>query len=89
RRVGEILAEEHPVIDPEPMLEFVVQNAVVFSAPPLPKRVCDNPDDDKFLDCALASGSNLVVRGDRHLLKVSGYQNIETLKPCDFLEKYL
>ena len=89
RRVGEILAEEHPVIDPEPMLEFVVQNAVVFSAPPLPERFCDDPDDDKFLDCALASGSNLVVSGDRHLLKVSGYQNIETLKPCDFLEKYL
>ena len=89
RRVGEILAEEHPAIDPEPMLEFVVQNAVVFSAPPLPKRVCDNPDDDKFLDCALASGSNLVVSGDRHLLKVSGYQTIEVLKPRNFLDKYL
>ena len=35
RRVGEILAEEHPAIDPEPMLEYVIQNAVVFSAPPL------------------------------------------------------
>jgi uncharacterized protein len=89
RRVGEILAEEHPAIDLEPMLEYVIHNAVVFSAPPLPKGVCDDPDDDKFFACALASGSNLVVSGDRHLLRVSGYQNIEVLKPRDFLDKHL
>lgn len=89
RRVGEILAEGHPAIGLDPMLEYVIHNAVVFSAPPLPERVCDGPDDDKFLACALASGSNLVVSGDRHLLKVSGYQNIEVLKPRGFLDKYL
>lgn len=89
RRVGEILAEEHPAIDLEPILEFLVQNAVVFSAPPLPTRVCNDPDDDKFLACALASISNLVVSGDRHLLKVSGYQNIEILTPRNFLDKHL
>ena len=51
------------------------------------KGVCDDPDDDKFFACALASGSNLsVVSGDRHLLRVSGYQNIEVLKPRDFLD---
>ena len=89
RRVGEILTEEHPAIDLEPILEYVIHNAVVFSAPPLSERVCDDPDDDKFLACALASGSNLVVSGDRHLLKVTGYQNIEVLKPRYFLDKYL
>lgn len=89
RRVGEILAGQHPAIDLEPVLGFVVQNAVVFSAPPLSERICDDPDDDKFLACALASGSNLVVSGDRHLLKVSGHQNIEILKPRDFIDKYL
>lgn len=88
RRVGEILAEKHPAIDLEPMLEYVIHNATVFSVPSLLERVCDDPDDDKFLACALASRSNLVVSGDRHLLKVSGYQNIEVLKPRDFLDKY-
>lgn len=89
RRVGEILAEKHPAIDLEPMLEYIIQNAVILSSPQLLERVCDDPDDDKFLACALASGSNLVVSGDRHLLKVSGYQNIEVLKPRDFLDKHL
>ena len=89
RRVGKILAGEHPAIDLDPMLEYVIQNAGLYSAPPLLERVCDDPDEDKFLACALASGSALVVSGDRHLLKVSGYQNIEVLRPRDFLEKYL
>jgi uncharacterized protein len=89
RRVGEILVKEHPAINLEPMLEYVIHKAVVFSAPPLLERVCDDLDDDKFLACALASGCTLVVSGDRHLLKVSGYQDIEVLSPRDFIDKHL
>jgi putative PIN family toxin of toxin-antitoxin system len=89
RRVGEILAGEHPAISLEPVLEYVIQNAIAFSVPRLSERVCDDPDDDKFLACALASGSNLVISGDKHLLKVSGYQNIKVLKPRDFLDNHL
>jgi predicted nucleic acid-binding protein len=48
-----------------------------MSALPLPEKVCEDPDDDKFLACALESGSTVIVSGDKHLLKISGYQNIE------------
>jgi putative PIN family toxin of toxin-antitoxin system len=89
RRVGNILAEDHPGVRFESILEFVIQNAILVSAPPLPEGVCADPDDDKFLACALASESDIVVSGDRHLLKVTGYQNIEVLKPRQFLEKHL
>jgi putative PIN family toxin of toxin-antitoxin system len=89
RRVGEILAEEHPAIDLEPMLEFVIQNADVFAASPLSEPVCEDPDDDKFLACALASASRIIISGDKHLLKVTGFQDIEVLKPRDFLDRYL
>jgi putative PIN family toxin of toxin-antitoxin system len=88
QRVGEILAEEHPAIDIIPMLEFVIQNAIIFSVPRLPERVCEDPDDDKFLACALTSESNLVISGDKHLLTVSGYKDIEVLKPREFINKY-
>ena len=87
-RVGEILAEEYPARNLRRILEYVAKAAVVYSAPPLQERVCDDPDDDKFLACALASNSKVVVSGDKHLLKSSGYQGIEVLKPRDFLEKY-
>ena len=89
RRVGEILAADHPSIDFTPILEYVLQKAEVFSVQPLTEPVCEDPDDDKFIACALEGGSKLIVSGDRHLLKVSGYRNIEVLKPRDFVNKYL
>ena len=89
RRVGEILAVDHPAIDLAPILDFVIRNAAIYSALPLSENVCDDPDDDKFLACALASGSTNIVSGDKHLLKVSGYGGIEVLKPRDFVKKYL
>ncbi len=88
-RVGEILAAEHPAINLGPVLELVLQNSLMYFAPPLPERVCEDSSDDKFIACALASGSRVIVSGDRHLLKVSGYQKIEVLKPRAFLERYL
>jgi len=89
RRVGEILAEDHPEINLSPWLELVIQKASLFSAPQLTEGVCDDPDDDKFLACALASGSRIIVTGDKHLLKASGYEEIEIVKPRNFAENYL
>lgn len=89
RRVGAIMAEDHPPINFALVLEFFIQKAIIFSVTPLPAIVCDDPDDDKFLACALASESRIIVSGDRHLLKVSGYEGIEVIKPREFLEKYL
>ena len=89
QRVGETLAEEHPILDLKPVLEYVVRDARVFSAPPLPEAVCEDPDDDKFFACALASGCKMIVSGDKHLLKVSGYQGIQVLKPREFVTQYL
>ena len=88
-RVGEILAEDHPAINFGPILEFVIQTAVVYSVASLPERVCKDPDDDKFLACALAGRSKVIVSGDKHLLNVSGYQKIEILKPRDYVNMYL
>ena len=81
RRVGEIMAEERPKID--------LEHAKVYKSAKLKEPVCEDPDDDKFFACALASGSSVIISGDKHLLKVSGYQGIEVLKPREFLDKYL
>ena len=89
QRVGEILAEDHPNINLKPFLEYVIRNSEIYAAPPLPEAVCEDPDDDKFITCALASESTVIVSGDKHLLKVSGYRKIEVLKPREFMDKYL
>jgi putative PIN family toxin of toxin-antitoxin system len=89
QRVGEILAREYPVIDLNPILTFVIEHAKVYESIKLKEPVCEDPDDDKFIACALASGSGVIISGDKHLLKVSGYQEIEILKPRKFVDAYL
>ena len=89
RRVGEILAEDHPLIDLKPVLDFTVKNAEVVIALLLSENVCEDPNDDKFLACALASQSKVIVSGDKHLLKASGYGEVAVLRPRDFVSRYL
>jgi uncharacterized protein len=89
RRVGEILSEERPQVDLNPILTFVIEHARVYQPVALNEPICEDPDDDKFFACALASGSKVIVSGDKHLLKVSGYEGIEVLKPRDFTDRYL
>ena len=89
RRVGEILADKYPMVVLQPVLAYVIQKAETCFAPPLPESVCEDSDDDKFLACALASGSKIIVSGDNHLLRVSGYRGIEVLKPREFVNSYI
>ncbi len=37
----------------------------------------------------LASGSRVIISGDKHLLKVSGYEGIDVLKPREFVDRFL
>jgi len=39
--------------------------------------------------CALADGSKIIMSRDKHLLKVSGWQGIQVLKPREFVDLYL
>lgn len=89
QRVGRILAKERPKVDLNPILTFVLGHAKVYKSADLKEPVCEDPDDDKFFACALASGSRVIISGDKHLLKVSGYQGIEVLKPREFVDRYL
>ena len=46
-------------------------------------------DDDKFIACALAAKSNVIVTGDDDLLSIDGYMNLSMIKPRAFLNNFL
>ncbi len=52
-------------------------------------EVCRDPDDDKFLECAKDSHALYVVSGDKDLLVIGKYENIQIVTAKDFCEKYL
>lgn len=52
-------------------------------------KVCRDPDDDKFINCALDSKSLYIVSGDKDLLVIGKYEDIEIITAAQFCEKYL
>ncbi len=50
--------------------------------------VKDDPSDDKFLACAIASSADFIVSGDKHLLKLKSFQNIPIVTPRQFINRF-
>jgi len=50
--------------------------------------VAADPDDDKFIACAIAAGASHIISGDPHLLAIGSYQNIRIQTPALFLESF-
>lgn len=88
-RIGEELSVQFPETDLNPAIELVATKAELIEGAMLHESVCDDPDDDKFFACAIAGGANIIVSGDKHLLKMSGYQGIKVVKPRQFVDEYL
>ena len=89
RRVSMELAKQFPGIDISSFLDLVTVNSKIIESLPLPAPVCVDPDDDKFIACAIAGKTNIIISGDGHLLKVDGFRNIRVYKPREFVDKYL
>lgn len=85
-RVGEELAARFPGVDLGPALELVAACFTFVAAAPLSEQVSQDPDDDKFLACALAAEAEYIVSGDRDLLDVSPHEGVTVLKPRVFLD---
>lgn len=86
---GQRLAADFPGVDLDPLIALVAKEGTVVQARPLPEAICDDPDDDMFLACAIASGAEIIVSGDRALLRASGYGGVEVLSPRTFVDRYL
>ncbi|MEW6357971.1 MAG: putative toxin-antitoxin system toxin component, PIN family [Planctomycetota bacterium] len=83
------LSHDFPKVPVRRIIEMIAVHAEMVAAPPLVNSVCADPDDDKFLACALAAGVKTIVSGDKHLLQVSGYEGIQVMRPSRFISECL
>ncbi len=49
------------------------------------QAVVDDPEDNKFIECAIASKAKYIISGDNHLLKLKRYNKIEIITARDYL----
>jgi len=47
-----------------------------------------DPDDNKFIEAAVAGNAERIVSGDKHLLKLEAYRNIPIIKARQFLDEF-
>ncbi len=52
------------------------------------KIVKNDPDDDKFLECAVALNADVIITGDSALKAVREYKGVHILTPLQFLKTY-
>ena len=87
-RVSAELADKFPDMDFRRILDLVVVRSEICSPTALPQRVCEDPHDDKFIAAAI-DRTKIIISGDKHLLRVSGYQGVSVLTPRQFVVLYL
>jgi len=50
--------------------------------------VKNDPDDDKFIECAVALKVEVIITGDKALKAMNEYMGIKILTPRQFLKIY-
>ena len=50
-------------------------------------EVCRDPDDNKFIECAIDSKSLYIVSGDKDLLSIENYHNVEIVTVAAFFRR--
>ena len=49
----------------------------------------EDPDDDKFIECAVALKAVFVISGDKSLIAIEGYMGIRIVTPKQFLDSFM
>ena len=62
---------------------------VVFTAKTPELNIVEkDPDDNMFIECAVALKAEFIVSGDKALKEIKDYMNIKIVSPGEFLIKF-
>jgi putative PIN family toxin of toxin-antitoxin system len=51
--------------------------------------VKDDPKDNHIVECAVAAKANVIITGDKDLLRMGQYEGIQILQVSDFLQRQI
>lgn len=87
-RVIKELSHKKPSFDADRAITYIRKNVRLVRPTHLSEQICDDPDDDKFISCALTIKA-IIVSGDKALLRCAGYKHLTVLTPALFEPQYL
>ena len=93
----EIITEYHETIEelcnrypdkPEKLPLSIIIEAMKLIEPSSAIKVCRDPDDDKFIQCAVDARCLYIVSGDKDLLSIVTYGNVQIVTVTEFFQQY-
>jgi len=86
-RYPKIRKELHLAINEiDEALAKIAQGAVLTPGNLKIRAVNDDPEDNRYLECAVEGQADYIISGDRHLTKLEAFQGIIIIDPASFLE---
>jgi putative PIN family toxin of toxin-antitoxin system len=70
-------------------LAEIAQAAILMPGKIQIRAIKDDPEDNRYLECAVEGQADFIISGDKHLLNLKTYQGITIVTPMVFLDSYL
>ena len=83
-RTCDRLSAQRPALEYRSLLATIGGHGILLPDSTDTEPITPDPDDDKFIRCA-QEHRGMVVSGDKHLLGLSGWNDVQVLKPRAFL----
>lgn len=81
------LEQKYSARESSPSLDDIVSQCTLVS-PTQTVTVCRDPDDNKFIECALEGKCLYIVSGDNDLLDLKSYGDVEIITVAEFFARY-
>jgi uncharacterized protein len=67
------------------ILEFVLAHSDIYESKEH-LNITPDPNDNKFIECALSANAKFIITGDKGLLSIKQSRGIKTITPEEFLK---
>jgi putative PIN family toxin of toxin-antitoxin system len=85
-KISEILKESN--IYEKEILQAISKNSTIVNPNIKLKVIDEDTEDNKILECALKAKADVIVTGDKHLLKIGKFRKTKIVTPREFLDYF-
>ena len=85
--VDEMIDRKQGRLDRSILVPFLSELEMIESTSEI--EVCRDPDDDKFISCAIDGKAIIIVSGDKDLLVIGKYEGVKIMTAHDFCKTFM
>ena len=83
------LGRKYPTLETTSIIDLLAVELEIIRTKKIKSPICRDPDDDKFIACAISGKVELIISGDQDLLVLKKFKNIRLITPAQFFQELL